>query len=387
MSFDDALNAEEECLTKNCAWGWFCVRGGLYAEQVKQRVRFMNIPNNEGMACDAVIRHLVKWTGKARAEIRHPESDGVGPPVELRLQLGNQNYAIEHTRVESFDNQIKASISIGELKKFIKERFRDPLPGPVYYELQVPMDVCLPEKRKDRERMLNTLDKWIRESACRLHGRNTDLFRPLFAPIRSKVWHDDCVTGTPLGTAYEIKLMRTKLWPPALHTAGRKPGTIVLWYNYLEEDERNDRYFRRLQRAFDKKCPKLKHCKDEGARTVLILEAVDSFMTLNDQIGRYLPALLDGRKEVPDDIYLVDPSGSLWRVYPVKHDDDHWPDVGMPPRGQPLICEEDLLGIPTWYRNATGLDDLNVIIPRKWFPATFEQHELDDLTRGRVSEM
>ena len=70
------------------------------------------------------------------------------------------------------------------------------------------------------------------------------------------------------------------------------------------------------------------------------------------------------------------------RVCPVKHDDDHWPDVGMPPRGQPLICEEDLLGIPTWYRNATGLDDLNVIIPRKWFPATFEQHELDDLTRN-----
>ena len=47
----------------------------------------MNIPNNEGMACDAVIRHPEKWTGETRAEISHPESDGVGPPVELRLQL------------------------------------------------------------------------------------------------------------------------------------------------------------------------------------------------------------------------------------------------------------------------------------------------------------
>ena len=35
MSFDDALNAEEERLTENWAWGWFYVRGGLYAEQVK----------------------------------------------------------------------------------------------------------------------------------------------------------------------------------------------------------------------------------------------------------------------------------------------------------------------------------------------------------------
>ena len=81
----------------------------------------MNFPNNEGKACDAVIRHLEKWTGETRAGIRHPEKDGIGPPVELRLQLGNQNYAIEHTRVESFDNQIKANISIREIKNYIKE--------------------------------------------------------------------------------------------------------------------------------------------------------------------------------------------------------------------------------------------------------------------------
>ena len=35
LSFEDALNAEEERLTENWAWGWFYVRGGLYAEQVK----------------------------------------------------------------------------------------------------------------------------------------------------------------------------------------------------------------------------------------------------------------------------------------------------------------------------------------------------------------
>ena len=339
------------------------------------------------MACDAVVRHLEKWTGKSRAEISHPEKEGVGPPVELRLQLGNQKYAIEHTRVESFDNQIKAGISIRELKKFIKEQFTEPLPGPVYYELQVPMDVCLPEKRKDRERMLNALGKWIQESADRMQARNTDLYA---VPIRSKVWHEDCVIGAPLGDAFEIKLLRSTLWPPAFHTAGRKPGTIVLWYNYLDEDERNDRYFRRLQRAFDKKCPKLKRCREEGARTVLILEAVDSIHTLTDQVGRHLPALLAGRTDEPDDIYLVSPSDSLWWVYPVKHDDDHWPDVGMPPPGQQLVCEEDQLptvGIPKRYRDVLGLDDLYVTMPRKWYPDTFDQYELDDLTQDRVSEL
>lgn len=72
-------------------------------------------------------------------------------------------------------------------------------------------------------------------------------------------------------------------------------------------------------------------------------------------------------------------------MYPVKHDDDHWPHVGMPPRGQRLVCEEDILpmaGMPQRYRDAVKLDDLYVTIPRKWYPGTFDQHELDDLTQG-----
>ena len=35
LSFEDALNAEEERRAANWAWGWFYVDGGLYAEQVK----------------------------------------------------------------------------------------------------------------------------------------------------------------------------------------------------------------------------------------------------------------------------------------------------------------------------------------------------------------
>ena len=34
-SFEDALNAEEERRAANWSWGWNCIAGGLYAEQVK----------------------------------------------------------------------------------------------------------------------------------------------------------------------------------------------------------------------------------------------------------------------------------------------------------------------------------------------------------------
>ena len=41
-------------------------------------------PNNEGKVCDAVVRFLEMRTGETRTDIRHPENDGVGPPVDLR---------------------------------------------------------------------------------------------------------------------------------------------------------------------------------------------------------------------------------------------------------------------------------------------------------------
>ena len=70
----------------------------------------VNIPNNEGKVCDAVIRNIEKLTGEARTHIRCPDKesgDTEVPKVDLRLILGAQEYAIEHTRIESFVNQIK----------------------------------------------------------------------------------------------------------------------------------------------------------------------------------------------------------------------------------------------------------------------------------------
>ena len=50
----------------------------------------MNNPDNEGKVCDAVVRFIEKRTGAIRTQIRHPERDGVGAPVELRLKLDVQ---------------------------------------------------------------------------------------------------------------------------------------------------------------------------------------------------------------------------------------------------------------------------------------------------------
>ena len=344
----------------------------------------MNIPNNEGKACDAVVRYLEKNTVETRKNIRHPEKDGVGPPVDLRLMLGAQEYVIEHTRIESFENQIKTEIKTSDafrqIYEYITEQISDSLPGPACYQLNVPVSVRLPGRKKKRdrvkhERVLNNLVTWIRMS---VHCMDEwDASQP--GPIPTTIWGDVCIKGTPLEFGCEIELFR---WPKAT-LIERKPASIVIRAITQDIDELEGPRFKRLQRAYNDKCPKLKRCKDDGARTVLVLESFDSVYTSIDEIGRHLPALLAERADVPDEIYLVQTDMSLWWVFPIKRDSGHWPNKGMPIRGQP-IYEEDKLptaGMPKWYRDALGLDELYTSHPRGWVPATFNLHELDDLTQ------
>ena len=57
----------------------------------------------------------------------------------------------------------------------------------------------------------------------------------------------------------------------------------------------------------------------------------------------------------------------------------------MPQWNQP-IYEPDKLptaGLPKWYRDVLGLDELYTPHPAGSVPATFEKGELNDLTPGR----
>ena len=340
----------------------------------------MNIPNNEGKACDAVIRYLEKLSGQKRAEIRYPEIDNVGPPVDLRFKLGGCEYAIEHTRIESFEKQIQDDVAFKQIYEYIGKQISDSLPGPAYYELHVPTGLSLPEKRKKCKQTLDNLVDWIRTSACCMHEGNISQIDQ----TRSPVWAEDSIKGIPPGFECEMELMR---WPDA-NLIRRKPGFITMRLICPENDDLKYLRMTRLRRAFSEKCPKLGHCKDEGARTVLILESVESVLTRFDHIGHHLPDLLTERTDAPDEIYLVETDKFGWWVYPIKRDGDHWPTVGMPAWGG-TIYEEDKLPtafLPAWYTKAFGLDKLYKPHPRGWVPATFDPEELEDLTPRRGSK-
>jgi len=129
----------------------------------------MLIPKNEGNACDAVVRHIGLSTGEKRSCLRLPKKDGDGPPVDLRLKVGERDYAIEHTLLQPHENRMKDGAAFRKISKFIRGQIREPLPGQAYYELHIPIHITLPKGKKKRDKAFADLADWIRNTAKQLH--------------------------------------------------------------------------------------------------------------------------------------------------------------------------------------------------------------------------
>lgn len=246
------------------------------------------VPKNEGKTCDAVVKTLERRTRKVRSDIRYPERDRVGPPVELRLNLGEQEYAIEHTVIEPFENNIKVELTVAEIRQYLIQSLTGQLPSPMYYVLQVPKDVCLPNRKVKRVKALKILAEWILSSAQIMYERNTGLSLPIDSydiPISPYCFPDDSVKDELSCINCTIDLLR---WRNGTVT-GRKLGFVQTVLDYPEDLEglRTER----IRRAISDKFPKLAKCGVEGTRTVLVLESQDTAHTRFDLIGKQLPAL------------------------------------------------------------------------------------------------
>lgn len=339
----------------------------------------MLIPSNEGMACDAVVRHIEICTGKERSSIRLPERDGDGPPVDLRLKLGERDYAIEHTLLQPREDRIKDSAAFRRINEFIREEIREVLPGAVYYQLHVPIHISIPKGKKKRDRAFTNLAEWIRSTAERLHES-----RGAHPP---SLVVNNTIKEAPDGFEDEFELLRWPDWAPATK---RTPG--VLGMKFMASEEFEDLLTNALTNRLAKKLPKLHRCKAQGARTVLVLEGIDLPIGHDKIIGKNLPALLERHSSQPDEIYLVEPrrDGTRWWIWPVKRDGEHWPEMGMPENGRPYfpLGQRPAAEMAQWHRQLYGPIEPYVgwpLLPVEWSPAFFTEEQLDDLTQSRTA--
>ena len=273
------------------------------------------MPKNQGKTCDAVVRCIEGRTGDTRAKIRRPEKDGNGPPVDFRVKIGAQEYAIEHTQVEAIPHLIGSHHRYMELIKPVMDAVSGTLPGPARYMLYFPIDTDLGVNQTDFDRIQSDFIGWIRANAQRLYRRN----RGQLERKRRSPRHLDSVEERPPGFPYPVRLC-----VDAASSASERG--LLRHRRFAPNDEELEALrLERLRKSLRSKFPKLQCCKKDGARTVLVLESNVIALTNHAVVGECFVALLSERGDLPHDIYLVETETDPWAVRCMKLGTECWP--------------------------------------------------------------
>ena len=116
---------------------------------------------------------------------------------------------------------------------------------------------------------------------------------------------------TPPGVSFAVSLHR---WP---RDGFPFPFVIRNLVTGDVEAGRRDR----IQAAYDRKVPKLLKWKASGARTILILEEDDIFLTNHFNVADALAQIEASRTDRPDEIYLLSVFTSMWLITQLRLDD------------------------------------------------------------------
>ena len=265
---------------------------------------------NEGKVCEAIVRRLEEREQHARADLRWPEQENHKSPVEVAFRLGNQLYALEHTRIEPFEGHLRMEAQTEKLFAPITNALKDSLGAGALFELYLPVNSLDGRKPDELEKIQQAIIAWVKATAPTIPKRPSPDFRGVVAgPVK--------LANVP----FDLSLSRFE--PPIV------PGQ----YFQIKHTVDNIAKLRadRMQAAIDKKFPKLADWKrNDGAKSILVLEQNDIQLTNPSIVAdTYLP-LATARADRPDVTYLVASCMSPnWWMWPILIGDRTYYDIAQ----------------------------------------------------------
>ena len=265
---------------------------------------------NEGKCCDAVLRVLEHRLNTQRTDLHVPDrADRTSQRVDVCVALGGERYVLEHTRIEPFVGATETGVFLGEFMDPIKERLSAPLPGPALYGLELPQDPRFDRGGRGSQRRIakaqEALAEFVSAEAPSLYeralasGRRGMAFTAQEVPSLTRYYYLARLTCSITGK------------PSATDTG--QFGAVRIVDDNLEEQR-----IERLRKALADKCPKLQHCKDRGARTVLVLEDDDIANSNSVVVREALNRAGEERTDLPNEIYLVETKVNTWYMWPMN---------------------------------------------------------------------
>jgi hypothetical protein len=255
---------------------------------------------HEGKACDAVIRRIEAREQALRCNLRWPKQDGHAAPIELTCQIGGQLFAIEHTGIEPFAGHLRLEADAEKHFKPIEAMLAGALPATEHIELHIPLKATNGMKGAAIRRIQQMLVAWIGTTAPTLPvarlGRYVTPITPVSLP----------------GVPFSVSLHRCE--------TGGFPGRFSIRH-MVEGDLESDRVAR-VHEAYRRKCPKLAAWRrDQGARTVLILEENDIQLTNAQVVADAVLEVEKARTDSPDEVYLVSTAiDNPWWIWAIRVD-------------------------------------------------------------------
>lgn len=194
---------------------------------------------HEEKVLGAALLYIGKLTGEPLTKLSRPEArERRRKSVDLLAQGSSCKYAIEHTRVESFEGQILDNRQFSDLLGPIPLMAAAFLPPEDRFVLSVATKAV--KGVKDPDRIRNALIAWLREKA------------PLLKPGSNRHLPGTYVREFPPGVPFEVLLSRWHSRRRGLTIGRLGPGDL--------EDQRR----LRVRSALAGKCPKLHGAKSGG---------------------------------------------------------------------------------------------------------------------------
>lgn len=258
---------------------------------------------NEEALCEALIELLEEEFEAKRRDVTYPERDGSGPPVEIRLKIGDRRIAIEHTLIEPFPKAIQTGMEFVELTAAIEKQLHGSMPRPGTYTLVFPVHPTDGRHRREHDQLRERIIAWIIQARTLLHAECPARKDRDHSPHGYRGTRTGQVDGIPLSLSLRVH------W----QESGHHDGALFLSRAVGENVE--DLRLLRLRTALDKKLPKLSQCAADGDTTFLILEWYDIALSNQVVIAEALQAALIDRDDWPDYVFLADTSSDQWHFF------------------------------------------------------------------------
>ncbi|HVS26557.1 MAG TPA: hypothetical protein VHE58_04575 [Burkholderiales bacterium] len=255
----------------------------------------LKLPNNEGKCLDATLRVLERTRNAIRADLSFPEKMGGAHPVELVCRIGGLRYALEHTRVEAFHNQIGDGFNFAGMTDGLSAELEGKLPANGLYQLILSVGATTGIKHHEVPHIRARLAKWILDAAHRLESKGDR----------------GAESETPEGVPFSADLRWQRWSAPTKLFAARGINEIS-----IEKDR-----VTQMMKGISSKLSKLKGWAELGAIDVLVLENWDAALSNFPFIRSAFTSAIQHLGHVPSHVYCVDTYiHAQWTVWSIRRD-------------------------------------------------------------------